>query len=148
MEITLAICTIVLGIVGIWLTRFYARHSKLIADDQMMKDLFREFNERYDNLNEYLEEATKFSNVQQMTASDGAKAIILEGKIIDFFNLCAEEYYWYQHKKRIDPVIWESWNAGMNSWYESPVIKELWKKEVDRGLLKSYYITDGNGFFK
>jgi hypothetical protein len=63
---------------------------------------------------------------------------------------CAEEYFWYK-KKRIDDLVWDSWSAGMNYWYnhESGIIKELWKKEIEnkRGL-KSYYINNGDEFFK
>lgn len=37
---------VILSGVAIWLTFRYKKHSKRIADDRMMKELFREFNQR------------------------------------------------------------------------------------------------------
>ena len=41
--------------IAIWLTYRYQRHSKKLADDRMLKELFTEFNVRYDELNNKIE---------------------------------------------------------------------------------------------
>lgn len=148
MEAVTVLSTIILGVFGILITRYYSKQSKQLADDQMMKELFTEFNRRYDELNDSLEIIhNSYPTMEKLNAAQDSAE--LKNKVIDFFNLCAEEYYWSYHKKRIDPLVWKSWNEGMNYWYNStPSIKEMWLREVENGGLSSYYITDKKGFFK
>ena len=140
--------TIILGIIGIAITLYYSRHSKKLAHEQMLKQLFTEFNDRYDNLNNYLVEIEK--NYPTLELLEKAKnSAELKQKVIDYFSLCAEEFFWYHHKGRIDGIIWKSWNAGMNYWYNDvPAIKDLWELEIKANGKASYYITDGHEFFK
>jgi hypothetical protein len=140
------ISTIILGSVGVVLTIYYSHHSKQIARDIMMKELFTEFNRRYDELNDDLQ----FIHDHYRTTEELQKAenyAYLKNRIIDFFNICAEEYFWYQ-KDRIDKNVWMSWNAGMKFWYRVPAIKDLWIEETKEEGLTSYYITNGKHFFQ
>lgn len=141
------IATMILGFVGILITFYYSRHSKKIADEKMLKELFKEFNTRYDALNGYLLEIeNKYPTIDKFR--EAANHDELEQKVIDYFNLCAEEYFWYYHKNRIDKLIWGPWNSGMNYWYKKvSTIHELWKKEVDTKGRSTYYLTNKNGFF-
>lgn len=142
------ISPIVLGLIGFGLTAYFARSSKQIAKDTMMKELFKDFNNRYDKLNNNLvrldknkpnlEELKKYADYDEYHQT-----------IIDFFNLCAEEFYWYHHKKRIDELVWHSWHKGMNYWYNNiPAIQELWELETQNGGQTSYYIADSHSFFQ
>lgn len=140
------ISTIILGSVGVALTLYYSHHSKQIARDAMMKELFTDFNRRYDELNDDLQ----FIHDHYRTTEELQKAenyTHLKNRIIDFFNICAEEYFWYQ-KGRIDKNVWMSWNAGMKFWYRVPAIKDLWIEETKEEGLTSYYITNGKHFFQ
>lgn len=139
--------SIILGSVGIGITCYYAYHSQKLANDQMMKELFRDFNARYDKINNNLVRLDeKKPNLEDL--KEKADYDTYHQTIIDFFNLCAEEFYWYHHKKRIDPIVWESWHKGMNYWYNHiPAVKELWEEEIENGGKVSYYITDHNEFF-
>jgi hypothetical protein len=147
--------TLILGITGFIITGYYSKHTKKIADEKMMKELFTEFNKRYADLNDYLVEIEhdyhdleieELEKVHKYTAPEHGK--LLKKKVIDYFSLCAEEFYWFHHKKRIDPLIWKSWQSGMNYWYnEVPTIKRLWKKEVEANEKKSYYIIGETEFF-
>ncbi len=153
MEWATLLASAILGVIGLIISKKYSRHSKEIADDQMMKELFTEFNRRYDELNDDLEiihnDYPTTDKLDKATVEGRNISNQLKNKILDFFNLCAEEYYWYYHKKRIDPLVWKSWNEGMNYWYNStPSIKDMWQREVENGGLASYYITDKIGFFK
>ena len=138
---------IILGVIGYFITAYFAKSSKQIAKDNMMKELFKDFNSRYDKLNNNLvrldkdkpslEELKKIADYDEYHQT-----------IIDFFNLCAEEFYWYHHKKRIDPIVWNSWQKGMNYWYNNiPAIQQLWEKEIENDGKVSYYIIDRNEFF-
>jgi hypothetical protein len=136
--------TYFLGIIVIFITIFYNYHSKKMENDRMGKELFREFNKRYDKINHSLHKIAK----QCKNLNDLEKKPKLENKLNDFFNLCAEEYFWYK-KGRIDKNIWTAWEDGMNDWYKNVVvIREAWEAEVKKRGCKSYYINNKNDFFK
>lgn len=139
--------TIILGLVGITITAYYSWHTKKIADEQMLKQLFTEFNQRYDVLNNYLFQiAQEYSTMDLLNQAENSRE--LKQKVIDYFSLCAEEFYWYHHKNRIDYKIWKSWYSGMNYWYNKvPAIKALWNEEVMSNGKESYYITNHVEFF-
>ncbi|MFZ1809316.1 MAG: hypothetical protein WAU36_18930 [Cyclobacteriaceae bacterium] len=140
------VSTLILGGFGICITLYYSWRSKKLADDQMMKELFTEFNRRYDDLNDDLQIVhDKYPTSDELEKAENYA--YLKNKIIDFFNLCAEEYFWHK-KGRIDDDIWISWNTGMKFWYKVKSIKDLWQEEIkDRGLI-SYYITNKKDFFQ
>ena len=135
--------TAILGGSGILITFFYNWHNRKLANDKMHKDLFTEFNIRYDKLNDNLFEIK--SSVRSLDELD--ENTHLKSKLNDFYNLCAEEYFWYK-KKRIDPKVWMGWEAGMNYWYnEVPVIKDAWLEELKNNGYMSYYMKPGDSFF-
>lgn len=138
------IVTAILGGFGLLITIYYNIHSRKLENDKMNKELFTEFNGRYDKLNDYLYQIQeKCKNL-----GDLEKHPDLRYKLNDFFNLCAEEYYWNK-KKRIDEIIWKAWSDGMNDWYNSvPVIQEAWDDEIQKRGCKSYYIKKKDEFFK
>ncbi len=135
--------TVILGLFGLGATIFYSQTSTNRENDKIFKELFTEFNARYDALN------NKLGEIVSKIQVDGSNNILLEDKmiIIDYFNLCAEEYFWYK-KGRIDEKIWKSWNAGMNYWHRYKIIQELWGEEINEkdGLI-GYYINNGDEFF-
>ena len=139
--------SLILGLMGLLITCKYQKHQKSMSDDRLLKELFTEFNHRYDELNSNLIKIqNEFPTLELLEKAEEKDE--LRNTIIDFFNLCAEEKYWHT-KGRIEDEIWRSWSSGMNYWYNNvPVIKEMWKNEIkdDNGL--SYYITNGDGFFQ
>lgn len=138
------IATIVLGSSGLLITLIYNYHSRRLSKDRMNKELFTEFNKRYDALNEFLEEVvSKCNNFDELKQYPE-----LRYKLNDYFNLCAEEYYWYT-KKRIDKRIWDSWEEGMNRWYNKyPVIQQAWQEELESYGHKTFYMNNGDNLFK
>jgi hypothetical protein len=59
--------------------------------------------------------------------------------IIDYFNLCSEEYLWYK-KGRIPSEIWNAWEAGIILNLSIPQVKNLFLKETEEeGQRISYY---------
>jgi hypothetical protein len=134
----------ILGLFALGSTIYYSRAAKKRADDLMMKDLFTDFNKRYDALNDDI-----LLIVNSAKADKTFELKPCQKKtIIDFFNLCSEEYFWFK-RGRIDNKIWLSWSSGMNYWYQHDVINKLWKEEVrSRNGKLSYYIENGDEFFK
>ena len=105
------------------------------------KELFRDFNIRYSNLNNKLNEL-KRADMKLITDDP-----LLYDAAMEFFNLCAEEYYW-KKKNRISEEICKSWHRGMNSWLQqAPVLCELWESEMIFSGPESYYIKDKYEFF-
>lgn len=78
-----------------------------LSNDRMFKELFSEFNHKYNVLNDYLE---KIKSLKESQLNE-------KQKIVDYFNLCAEEYLWYK-RRRIPNDIWNSWKTGI-SYYKS-----------------------------
>lgn len=142
------IATVGIGVIGFAITAYYSWHTKKIAHEQMQKQLFSEFNQRYSELNDWLNEIeVSYPTLAELKKAPNAKD--LKQKVIDYFSLCAEEFYWYHHKRRIDSLIWKSWQSGMNYWYQKvPAIRELWLNEVRTNGKHSYYITDEFEFFQ
>lgn len=137
---------LIISLIAIWLSSRYQKHTKKLANDKMMKELFTEFNLRYDNINNDLQVISKMSDAEWGTLNKKDRSRN-EGIVIDFFNICAEEYYWHK-EKRINGNIWESWSKGMNDIYNrSEVIRELWDKECEEEGYKSYYISKKNEIF-
>lgn len=139
--------TLILGIIASIIAAINFRYNWILAKDKMNKELFKEFNERYEKLNNYLYQiAQEFSTIELLEKAQNSKE--LQQKVIDYFSLCAEEFYWYHHKNRIGTLIWKSWQSGMNYWYnEVPAIKSLWEEEVKSNGKESYYITNKVEFF-
>jgi hypothetical protein len=150
------VVTLIIGIVGLIITYWYNKNNLKIANQKMEKELFNEFNRRYDKLNDYLEIIRdKLSPNNDMSLDDLKKVTfdIKEGEtmtfemiLIDYFNLCAEEYYW-RKRKRISEEIWRSWQAGMKSYFEIEIVKKLWDEELKKFGYQSYYLNEGEGFF-
>lgn len=113
-----------------------------IEQDRMFKELFMMFNERYDkNFNDKLNEidlALKGKSEKEIDAETKKKLESVETKklVIDYLNMCAEEYLWYT-KGRIDENVWKSWEAGMKYFLGLEPIKEIARdQKAQKG---SYY---------
>jgi hypothetical protein len=129
--------SIILSIAAIYL----GWQQNKLNKDNTEKELFRDFNNRYSNLNNKLNEL-KSADIKSITEDP-----LLYDAAMEFFNLCAEEYYW-KKKNRISNEIWKSWHRGMNAWLQqAPVLCELWENEMTFSGPESYYIKDKYEFF-
>ncbi len=138
---------LIISLVAIWLTSRYQKHTKKLANDKMMKELFTEFNQRYDAINNKLDEVSKLT-LEQWNKLSSKEQLVKEGVVIDFFNICAEEYHWHK-EGRINGNIWASWHKGMNDIYNrSKVIQNIWNEECKNEGHKSYYLSNKNDIFK
>lgn len=104
-----ALATVYVGLLNYWLSR-----------DKVMQELFTAFNTRYDKLNDDL---LAISKGQPLAAGVDPERVV-----VDYLNLCAEEYFWYM-RGRIDSDIWKAWQKGMYSWLQVPAIRSIARKE-------------------
>lgn len=104
---------------------FYAQHHQ---NTQVFIGLFQKFNERYDKLNERLNEIAKLKENLYLQPED-VKVMF------DYFNLCAEEFFYYK-AGYIDRNVWKAWLQGMRFFARNAKIHALWKSELDS---ESYY---------
>jgi hypothetical protein len=104
----------------------YFVQQQRLAEISLFKTLFTEFNARYDKLNGPLRAVTSVGSHLTDEQRDN---------VIDYFNLCAEEYLFYK-EGYIHNEVWRSWCCGM-LWYmkHEPFIN-IWQEEQ---TANSYY---------
>ena len=84
------------------------------------------FNRRYAGLNERL---------QLLIAGDDPLTKWDRTLLEDYFNLCAEEYFYYTHGI-IDPPVWRAWCRGILQYLHDDRIADFWHHEE---ATDSYY---------
>lgn len=104
----------------------YFIQKQMLDETQLFERLFSQFNKRYADLND------KLQDIRAGRMADEQKA----RKVLDdYFNLCAEEYLFYS-EGRIHPAAWQSWCRGMIDHFTHESIIGHWNREVKSG---SYY---------
>lgn len=104
-----------------------------IEDDKMFKELFKEFNTKYDDkFNDKLEGfVNKYEKDKDFKLSPKQEQLV-----IDYLNLCAEEYLW-KTKGRIPNEVWSAWENGMVYYLNKPIINKVILREMEQK--DSYY---------
>lgn len=118
-------------------------YNKNSQEINIFRNLFKEFNERYDALNDDLTGIyndhggdTKKNKICKKQCKEFSTE---EAKILNkYFNLCAEEYMYYE-AGLIDKQVWDSWKNGMKYYSDNTCIKNEWVKELKNN---SYYGFD------
>lgn len=107
---------------GIASFAYFIQKQKL-EETSLFRQLFDRFNERYDKMNEQLSQISLGDTSVQLLPTE-VKVLI------DYFNLCAEEYLYYK-RGYIPRDVWCSWCNGMQWYYANPQIRALWDKELE-----------------
>jgi len=121
-----------LGIIIPISTIYFGILKYRIENDQMFMNLFNTFNEKYDDkLNDIFNELRRN---ETKVLSDYEK-----NSIMDYFNLCAEEFLWFE-KGRIPKKVWKAWKIGIQDNLKLPKIKTLYEEEIKRDCIRiSFY---------
>jgi hypothetical protein len=106
---------------------YFCQQQKL-SEILLFKQFFTEFNSRYDSLNDTL------SDIQAIAKGRWPDPVQTK-RLIDYFNLCAEEFL-FRQEGYIPDHVWGSWCRGMLIHLEHHAIKPIWDQEQDR---KCYY---------
>lgn len=114
-------------------TAYYAFLKQKIENDRMFKDLFDSFNDKYNGT------TNDIFNELRRNPEKKIEDICKNGEniVIDYFNLCAEEYLWYS-KGRIPEKVWKAWKFGINQNLKLEQVKVIYKKEIDNSE-ESFY---------
>ncbi len=121
---------VLLTVIGGLASFFFFIQKQALDEAHFIKELLIQFNARYDCMNGKLN-----AIVRKGDTGLGDDDIMI---LFDYFNLCSEEYMFYQ-RGYIYPEVWRSWVAGMNFYYKNPKIKRLWVYEFSS---ESYYGLD------
>lgn len=97
---------------------YFVQRQKL-AETALFHQLFTGFNARYDKLNGPL----------AALLSEGDLCPEQRNLIVGYFNLCAEEYLFYQ-QGYIPRAVWRSWCRGMTWYLKRHPFKDVWNEEV------------------
>ena len=103
----------------------YRQH---LDETKLFKELFVEFNRRYDEMKDGLNEIVY--GTQQGEPSEPQRKLLFS-----YLNLCSEEYLFYE-AGYIDQEVWESWREGMEDVFRRLRGSEFWKQEREKN---SYY---------
>jgi hypothetical protein len=106
----------------------YFLYRQHLDEARLFKELFAEFNARYDALNDDL-------NTILFGPPEGLLSAGEREHLFSYFNLCAEEYFFYT-AGYIDRRVWESWYRGMKVFFKQPRIQALWEQDCKAD---SYY---------
>jgi hypothetical protein len=115
---------VIAGVLGFC---YFVQQQKL-AEIALFKDLFTEFNRRYDALNDRLAEIAGITEPAKIEPA-------ARQTIVDYFNLCAEEYLFFS-EGYIHDAAWRSWCAGMLWYFSREPFRQVWEEE---SKTNSYY---------
>lgn len=112
-------------VAGCWaITHFQHQHT--LESTKFFFELFTRFNERYDSMNDKL---------QRIADGEGELTHEERARIVDYFNLCAEEHMFYV-RGYVPEDVYRSWRAGMNYYASKDRFMRVWKEECGT---QSYY---------
>jgi hypothetical protein len=109
--------TVASGLIGF----FYFIQKQQLEELELFKELFTEFNARYDKLNDSLNRIALEEPRKPLTEEEKAT-------LNDYFNLCAEEFLFYRRGYIYDEV-WRAWSNGMSFYVAHRRIGDKWKEE-------------------
>ena len=118
---------IYIPLIGVLLSFFYFLQKQRLEEMKLFRDIFESCNKRYDLLNEKLDKIYN-SDKRELEPEEVQT-------IIDYFNLCAEEYLYYS-QGYVLPEVWDAWFNGMQWYLKDKKIFKLWEKEKQTD---SYY---------
>jgi hypothetical protein len=107
-----------LGAVGGFTYFLYRQH---LDETKLFKELFVEFNARYEEMNDGLNKILYGPQEGMLSASE-------QDLLFSYFNLSAEEFLFYK-AGYIDQRAWKSWRKGMDIFLKHPLINALWRSE-------------------
>ena len=119
-----------LGSIAAFFHFLYAQHN---TNTEKFVGLFKDFNARFDSLNENLNRIRALPPNALNEPKD-------EQFLYDYFNLCAEEYLYFR-AGYIDQEVWESWLRGMSYFASNDAIHSIWARELQQGAYYGFKLS-------
>ena len=116
-----AILVFVGAVFGSLVTLLSFIQKQNLEETTLFKQLFTEFNNRYDEMN---------SDLNRIFIEDTSEELSLDDLNIlyDYFNLCSEEFL-FSKRGYIYPEVWKAWSKGIEFYLKNPRIRNLWEEE-------------------
>ena len=131
---------IVIFIIGLMIDQRLKKTQKsnlILQEEKIKHDFFKYFNDRYDKLNNDLNRIC-FLPAENVSKED-------ESIIMDYLNLCSEEFYYYSKGKNrnisiIEEEVFKNWCNGMKYYFSKDNFKKILEEEMkDENNKESYY---------
>ena len=110
---------------------FYFLYKHHLDETRLFKELFTEFNRRYDRLNNRLNKIVRVDSKDELKEEE-------RGVVFDYFNLCAEEYF-FHNVHYIDEAVCNAWRRGMAFFFNNPRIRDLWNEDCESADERASY---------
>jgi hypothetical protein len=110
----------VTGVAGGAATFFYFVHKQRLGELAIFQRVFTGFNSRYAEMN---------APLQEILDSDKTLGLDERAVLCKYFNLCAEEYFYFS-AGIVDEQVWKSWANGMLQYLDDPRVGKFWQEEV------------------
>jgi hypothetical protein len=110
-----------LTVLGLPFTFVFFVQKQTLEETQLFKELFRDFNSRYDVINEDLNRIRTDNTSPTLSPKD-------RDTLYKYFNLCGEEFLYYK-LGFISEEVWCSWKRGMESFLRCPRIWMEWAQD-------------------
>ncbi len=129
---------LVIGIFAVITSIYFGVLKNNTENDKIFNQLFKEFNAKYES--DFRKDLMDIDNESDGGKKEYSLNINQSDSIVQYLNLCAEEYFWYR-KGRIPAIVWNSWFIGIKYYLKLPAIEKIVKEE--KSQKGSYY-----GFFE
>ena len=124
---------LLLAMVGGLFSFFYFIQKQQLEELEHFKELFKYFNEKYDTLNEKMNEIAKGDVKKRLTKDE-------IDTLYDYFNLCSEEYLYFKNGY-IYPEVWKAWCNGIEFYLQHKRIGDTWAEEEKENSASYYGLT-------
>lgn len=114
------------AVAGTILSLFYFVQKQKLEELKVFREIFQECNARYDEMNE---------EISRISSHEGELAESAKELLVDYFNLCGEEYLYYS-RGVIDPAVWRAWENGIKYHLRNAAVRDFWEQEKSTN---SYY---------
>lgn len=108
---------------GLLLGFIYFIQKQKLEETRLFKDLFADFNHKYQDMRERLE---ALPSKPTGAPSDEDRSVI-----VNYLNLCSEEYLFYQ-RGYIHPLAWRTWHRGMQDRLRDPAVLSIAIEELQK----------------
>ena len=110
---------------GAILSFFYFLQKQQLEETRLMRELITDFNRRYGVMHGELQRILKTGQQEcpapRLTQDE-------EETLVEYFNLCAEEFLFYD-LGYVEPRVFATWDKGMSEYGKDQRIWEFWKRE-------------------
>ena len=110
------------------LSLVYFIQKQKLEELRFSREIFKSCNEAYNKLNEELAKINNIRSSDQLNENE-------KKVLVDYFNLCGEEYFYFHHGF-IYPDVWDAWRNGIRFYLKNDRIKRFWVEELETN---SYY---------